>query len=33
MLRDARRHVDVVDFDGMNRHVRPAVERDAVYAF
>jgi predicted nucleotidyltransferase len=33
MLRGARRHVDVVDLDGMNRHVRPAAERDAVYAF
>ncbi len=33
MLRGARRRVDVVDLDGMNRHVRPTVERDAIYAF
>lgn len=33
MLGGRRRHVDVIDLDGMNAHVRPSVERDAVYAF
>jgi uncharacterized protein len=33
MLGGAQRHVDVIDLDGMSAHVRPAVERDAVYAF
>lgn len=33
MLRGFRRKVDVIDLDGMSRHVRPSVERDAVYAF
>ncbi len=33
MLGAPRRGIDVIDLDGMNRHVRPAVERDAHYAF
>jgi predicted nucleotidyltransferase len=33
MLSNSKRKIDVIDFDGMSPHVRPAVERDAVYAF
>jgi uncharacterized protein len=33
MLGKALRDVDVIDLDGMSVHVRPTVERDAVYAF
>jgi uncharacterized protein len=33
MLKTSSRKIDVIDLDGMSRHVRPAVERDAVYAF
>lgn len=33
MLREFRRKVDVIDLDGMSPHVRPSVERDAIYAF
>lgn len=33
MLSAAARQIDVVDLDGMNVRVRPAVERDALYAF
>jgi uncharacterized protein len=33
MLKTPSRKVDVIDLDGMSAHVRPKVERDAVYAF
>jgi predicted nucleotidyltransferase len=33
MLKTSQRRIDVIDLDGMSLHVRPAVERDAVYAF
>jgi hypothetical protein len=33
MLKASARKVDVIDLDGMSVHVRPVVERDAVYAF
>ena len=33
LLNASARKVDVIDLDGMSAHVRPAVERDAVYAF
>lgn len=33
MLRPFRRKVDVIDMDGISVRVRPAVERDAIYAF
>ena len=33
MLGASRRKIDVIDLDGMSRHVRPTAERDAVYAF
>jgi len=33
LLKVSQRKVDVIDLDGMSIHVRPAVERDAVYAF
>jgi predicted nucleotidyltransferase len=33
MLKAPMREVDVIDLDGMSARVRPAVERDAVYAF
>lgn len=33
MLKAFSRKVDVIDMDGMSPHVRPSVERDAVYAF
>ena len=33
MLKTSARKVDVIDLDGMSAHVRPSVERDAVYAF
>ena len=33
MLRASKKKIDVIDLDGMSAHVRPAVERDAVYAF
>jgi hypothetical protein len=33
MLKTSSRKVDVIDLDGMSPHVRPGVERDAVYAF
>jgi hypothetical protein len=33
MLKTPAKRIDVIDLDGMSAHVRPAVERDAVYAF
>jgi hypothetical protein len=33
LLKTPARRVDVIDLDGMSAHVRPQVERDAVYAF
>jgi len=33
ILGASRRKIDVIDLDGMSRHVRPAAERDAIYAF
>lgn len=33
LFRGSRMKVDVIDLDGMSRHVRPNVERDAIYAF
>ena len=33
LKRRFRRKVDVVSLGGLNRYIRPAVERDVVYAF
>jgi len=33
MLGAPKRRIDVIDLDGMSRHVRPIAERDAIYAF
>ena len=33
MLRTSKKRIDVIDLDGMSSHVRPTVERDAIYAF
>ena len=33
MLGAPQRKIDVIDLEGMSRHVRPAAERDAIYAF
>lgn len=33
MLKTPPRRIDVIDLDGMSAHVRPKVERDAIYAF
>ena len=33
ILGASKRRIDVIDLDGMDRRVRPAAERDAIYAF
>jgi predicted nucleotidyltransferase len=33
MLRTPKTKIDVIDLDGVSAYVRPAVERDAIYAF